>query len=1023
MTGSQLIRTLMDAALAAGLNTLRMWSHGVTSTFSSQSSPGVFSEPMFLGLDYALEQARLRNIKVIIAILDNWQSTGGVDEYVAWTGANLTHGDFYINNQTLKWYMDYAKHLITRVNTINGRKYVEDDTIFAWDLLNEARCQKCPNGTIAAWMAHMAKYVKGLDSNHLVTTGTEGFYSTSAARLPQNPGIGGSAWAAAEGQDFLADHASPDIDFATFHAWIDNWKDVDEAFLRSWIRAHVEDAAKLHKPVILEEFGKWLNASVNATMAERNHYFNIVFNESNRLIAAGSNLKGIGFWEWLAPGQLGPVSEGGGQGLYGIYTTDATSGLIATQASFLARQGGKAAASCNASAHAAPAAAAQCEHTRVGGLPGTGMEGPACEVDVNECVRGTSNCAANSTCTNTNGSFTCACWAGYTGDGRTCMESAAVGELEAQYSTQGTHGPLFCDVAYPQSAPGVIYDPTGATALSAVISGKQLGVGNPGPVDTLTQCLIACESAPGCSAVTYLPTMRNCFLKGCPSRFTVSCPRPPPPPSAPAPDSAAAVADPATDPAPAPAPAVPDQAPKQTRGLLQTAACSMDAAACAPAEAAYANYYSRLRYRYECTFLGNNQVPSTTALDRPGRDRPGAAARLRSGPASQLAAALLAVAAAVAPCGAARASDSVPLYFGNGCFWGRQKDYVDAEQKALGRAPEQVTAVVGYAGGKKLGKDGKVCYYYGPPDSVYERLGHAEVVQVQLDKNAAQEELERFADVYFSQFQRTPFGMLRLDPQDMGPGYRNVVGMPGGVRSPLFAVLQARNVHNMELVEGHGNEFVGGRAREGDAINRVYVLDSDELPFNQAEVYHQFHDGIGHPFPAEYKRDQKAAALRAGHHPALLELLRRLPIFAQKQGCEYAHQFNERCQKDQEYLLQAVLALSEIIDLEDDETLNLLRNYPGVILVPPGVVASRTLQLKLALPAVDLRWVLRRAPWLVTEEDGAERARAALRKLKALMPALPVEERLMEGSLWNNFASLLRDRPAPKSERRDSSAP
>jgi len=146
---------------------------------------------------------------------------------------------------------------------------------------------------------------------------------------------GGSPWAAAEGQDFLADHASPDIDFATFHAWVDNWKArapapvrlrparrargaqrrppntalqqrlrsqpacstcvpicigcirmagcacasaglhapllsgccthevrwrqshdvvtaraqaVDEGFLRAWIRAHVEDAAKLRKP-------------------------------------------------------------------------------------------------------------------------------------------------------------------------------------------------------------------------------------------------------------------------------------------------------------------------------------------------------------------------------------------------------------------------------------------------------------------------------------------------------------------------------------------------------------------------------------------------------------------------------------------------------------------------------------------------------------------------------------------------------------------------------------------------------
>ena len=77
--------------------------------------------------------------------------------------------------------------------------------------------------------------------------------------------------------------------------------------------------------------------------------------------------------------------------------------------------------------------------------------------------------------------------------------------------------------------------------------------------------------------------------------------RPPLPPNAPAPEAASA--DPGTDPAPAPAPAappapapaVPEQAPKATRGLLQTAACAKDNAACAPQEAAYANYYSRLR--------------------------------------------------------------------------------------------------------------------------------------------------------------------------------------------------------------------------------------------------------------------------------------------------------------------------------------------------------------------------------------------------------------------------------------------
>jgi len=48
-----------------------------------------------------------------------------------------------------------------------------------------------------AWMTRMAAYVKSLDANHLVTTGTEGFYSTSAARLPINPGQGARPRAAA----------------------------------------------------------------------------------------------------------------------------------------------------------------------------------------------------------------------------------------------------------------------------------------------------------------------------------------------------------------------------------------------------------------------------------------------------------------------------------------------------------------------------------------------------------------------------------------------------------------------------------------------------------------------------------------------------------------------------------------------------------------------------------------------------------------------------------------------------------
>ena len=43
---------------------------------------------------------------------------------------------------------------------------------------------------------------------------------------------------------------------------------------------------------------------------------------------------------------------------------------------------------------------------------------------------------------------------------------------------------------------------------------------------------------------------------------------------------------------------------------------------------------------------------------------------------------------------------TTPIYFGNGCFWGRQKDYVDVE-KALGREGGSISAITGYAGGAK----------------------------------------------------------------------------------------------------------------------------------------------------------------------------------------------------------------------------------------------------------------------------------------------------------------------------------
>ena len=200
---------------------------------------------------------------------------------------------------------------------------------------------------------------------------------------------------------------------------------------------------------------------------------------------------------------------------------------------------------------------------------------------------------------------------------------------------------------------------------------------------------------------------------------------------------------------------------------------------------------------------------------------------------------------------------------GTGAFWGRQHTFYEAEL-SLGRTDDTITSVVGYGGGASVREGDKpVCYYYGAADTVYERLGHAEVVAVDA-ANAS--ELKPLADAYFASFQKIPgLGMQRVDPQDAGPGYRNCIALPGGIDSPLFKVIEEANVHGMKLVPGSGNVMAPkAKPTETDVINSVWIYDSAKLPFYPAEVYHQFHDGLGYKFPVAYTRGVKANALERG---------------------------------------------------------------------------------------------------------------------------------------------------------------
>mmetsp|Transcript_192 Transcript_192/g.344 ORF Transcript_192/g.344 Transcript_192/m.344 type:complete len:300 (+) Transcript_192:65-964(+) len=196
---------------------------------------------------------------------------------------------------------------------------------------------------------------------------------------------------------------------------------------------------------------------------------------------------------------------------------------------------------------------------------------------------------------------------------------------------------------------------------------------------------------------------------------------------------------------------------------------------------------------------------------------------------------------------AAMAQSGVNMYMGQGCFWHVQHEIVKQEVRASGlaRQPTEVTALAGYAGGKEVGSKGEVCYHNMAMAADYGQLGHTEVVNV----NVPEDKVGDFAKAYFDAAEKYPFG--RADPQDRGTEYRSAIGIPGGMDGPAFKAVEAANAGRLELVRGQGNDA------DTVGTKKVWVYDSNEFPFHQGEIYHQFHDDMLERYSQEYHKLKK----------------------------------------------------------------------------------------------------------------------------------------------------------------------
>lgn len=61
-------------------------------------------------------------VQLILSLTTNWGDTGSIDQYVSWSSTADQHEQFFSDADCRQLYKSFVKTVLSRVNTINGRR-------------------------------------------------------------------------------------------------------------------------------------------------------------------------------------------------------------------------------------------------------------------------------------------------------------------------------------------------------------------------------------------------------------------------------------------------------------------------------------------------------------------------------------------------------------------------------------------------------------------------------------------------------------------------------------------------------------------------------------------------------------------------------------------------------------------------------------------------------------------------------------------------------------------------------------